>query len=86
MSLCAASLSCVVPLAGTWIEIIWYLSSISRYFVVPLAGTWIEISLVSVWLLLGLVVPLAGTWIEIYHRLLKFLQDESFPSRERGLK
>ena len=34
----------VVPLAGTWIEIIWNNSiCVKLYYVVPLAGTWIEI-------------------------------------------
>ncbi len=55
----------VVPLAGTWIEII--NSDLQNSFnsVVPLAGTWIEINCRTRKRLYRNVVPLAGTWIEI---------------------
>ena len=33
----------VVPLAGTWIEIIMRKRHLVKNYVVPLAGTWIEI-------------------------------------------
>ena len=55
----------VVPLEGTWIEIIIDYSCLHDAVVVPLEGTWIEIhppvSLYGV----HQVVPLEGTWIEI---------------------
>ena len=35
----------VVPHAGTWIEILYILSTPYLYIVVPHAGTWIEIFL-----------------------------------------
>ena len=35
----------VVPLAGTWIEIVQPMLIHESFYVVPLAGTWIEISL-----------------------------------------
>ena len=54
--------------------------------VVPHAGTWIEISAnKSVSSGLG-VVPHAGTWIEIIVEGTGNRFDESFPTRERGLK
>ena len=55
-------------------------------YVVPLAGTWIETDGADRPQLKVLVVPLAGTWIETYPLSLPYVDAESFPSRERGLK
>ena len=55
----------VVPLAGTWIEIISPKEGKRYLIVVPLAGTWIEISILNTRPTQLRVVPLAGTWIEI---------------------
>ena len=56
---------CVVPLAGTWIEINQVSEVVQDFFVVPLAGTWIEIGIPDAHKPPLCVVPLAGTWIEM---------------------
>ena len=55
----------VVPLVGTWIEMIKEMDAYFERQVVPLVGTWIEISPVSTFFSISTVVPLVGTWIEI---------------------
>jgi len=64
----------VVPLAGTWIEII--VPGRSKFFrkVVPLAGTWIEMRHQGNIDWDSVVVPLAGTWIEIEKAPIKLLE------------
>ena len=76
----------VVPLVGTWIEIIKDLSVSSRLYVVPLVGTWIEILIAIVATCILNVVPLVGTWIEIGLYGSGNGIHASFPSWERGLK
>ena len=58
-------MSVVVPLAGTWIEILQSASRQICFTVVPLAGTWIEIAMVIGITIIIIDVPIAGTWIEI---------------------
>ncbi len=55
----------VVPLVGTWIEIISVHIGLCYGVVVPLVGTWIEINVSLFSNLIASVVPLVGTWIEI---------------------
>ena len=77
----------VVPLVGTWIEILSIRIAPMAKAVVPLVGTWIEITVPSISRDISLVVPLVGTWIEIYLPFLHFFyKRKSFPSWERGLK
>ena len=54
--------------------------------VVPNTGTWIEMSLFLEHSGFNLVVPNTGTWIEITVRNEEGKLEESFPTRERGLK
>ena len=54
--------------------------------VVPHAGTWIEISSEVIFVATIAVVPHAGTWIEITQRKSEDNGNQSFPTRERGLK
>ena len=55
--------------------------------VVPHAGTWIEIMKCAHVTLQKTVVPHAGTWIEIYlGGICIYGRNQSFPTRERGLK
>ena len=56
---------CVVPYAGTWIEIPVFSAIKLVNTVVPYAGTWIEIILPFTTEKFVSVVPYAGTWIEI---------------------
>ena len=39
----------VTPLAGVWIEILYYDTLCSGYLVTPLAGVWIEIAIIAIW-------------------------------------
>ncbi len=55
----------VVPLAGTWVEIMCSECSPRIGDVVPLAGTWVEIPRGGVCDRERPVVPLAGTWVEM---------------------
>ena len=77
---------CVVPHAGTWIEILTYDTIARSSDVVPHAGTWIEIFYQLYTLDQISVVPHAGTWIEIVIWLDDVGFATSFPTRERGLK
>ena len=77
----------VVPLVGTWIEIIYQKKLTKSIFVVPLVGTWIEMPDVFSLLSPVTVVPLVGTWIEISNTIPRHTEPlRSFPSWERGLK
>ena len=55
----------VVPLVGTWIEIMVVATGHGKEMVVPLVGTWIEMNLGRYDKMFCMVVPLVGTWIEI---------------------
>ena len=55
----------VVPLVGTWIEMLIFIEKKSLDGVVPLVGTWIEIEENPYGWKVNFVVPLVGTWIEI---------------------
>ena len=77
----------VVPYAGTWIETQKIENDFLKKTVVPYAGTWIETGLGYAAQIAGGVVPYAGTWIETrYLEAPIYLTDQSFPTRERGLK
>ena len=77
----------VVPYAGTWIETQKIENDFLKKTVVPYAGTWIETGLGYAAQIAGGVVPYAGTWIETrYLEAPIYLKDQSFPTRERGLK
>ena len=77
----------VVPLEGTWIEIVVRGNGVRVKGVVPLEGTWIEIVAVMRVELILLVVPLEGTWIEILQPYLPHHgRLASYPLRVRGLK
>ena len=54
--------------------------------VAPFAGAWIEIVPVPGSVGSPDVAPFAGAWIEIYVLRIVASDDESLPSRERGLK
>ena len=56
---------CVVPHAGTWIEIGTFSQEKVLHDVVPHAGTWIEMQNASILSSATFVVPHAGTWIEM---------------------
>ena len=75
----------VVPLVGTWIEILTHAGYEPRK-VVPLVGTWIEIVDVCYYQWVTIVVPLVGTWIEIGGRWPSRMILTSCPSWARGLK
>ena len=55
----------VAPLAGAWIEIYSWNTTLIGYTVAPLAGAWIEIFLCCSKYRYYPVAPLAGAWIEI---------------------
>ena len=77
----------VVPLVGTWIEIVNYKVCLPAEMVVPLVGTWIEIHRREAIAQSRVVVPLVGTWIEILASIARYPQRYgSFPLWERGLK
>ena len=76
----------VVPHAGTWIEILHKVPCYPLCLVVPHAGTWIEIFPPGSQSAYHLVVPHAGTWIEIPVAFSDKERQQSFPTRERGLK
>ena len=77
----------VVPLAGTWIEMLASKPRVLAKVVVPLAGTWIEIHIYAGNWRRHIVVPLAGTWIEMSRCAeINLIDMWSSPSRGRGLK
>ena len=69
----------VVPLVGTWIEIIKQFGMSELSFVVPLVGTWIEILRKGYRRCAWKVVPLVGTWIEITKRYYTFNRNRVVP-------
>ena len=76
----------VTPLAGVWIEIMYYRTICNCSFVTPLAGVWIEIVIFLGFANSYDVTPLAGVWIEIYTLAKVSSVMPSLPLRECGLK
>ena len=69
LSMVSAAL--VAPLVGAWIEMLFFVCPLRRFYVAPLVGAWIEIVCTVTIPSLNLVAPLVGAWIEI--RLLSVL-------------
>ena len=75
-----------LPSRGAWIEIRCPTTAPASSLVAPLAGAWIEMSIVPPSEYACIVAPLAGAWIEIARPDQGLHQEESLPSRGRGLK
>ena len=79
-------INAVAPFAGAWIEINVLGGCKSLREVAPFAGAWIEIDVAFSGECSELVAPFAGAWIEIRSSRWRKHENQSLPSRERGLK